>query len=113
MNQDDFKVITLYKRLLEILDKEQEEITKRDIDGIEYFCAAKIDIMNELAALEAQGYFGYSVQQISEVESLTIKVMNMNKANSEAVMEMKKSVAREIAGLCENKNAIKAYKSNS
>ena len=111
MKTDENKMISLYKRLLDITEKEQSEITTCNIDKMEYYWSLKEDLIGELEKMNNGESWISSRNQSGEIESLIKKIISANKTNAAAVSEMKKSLLKDISSIHNNKKAVSAYQS--
>jgi hypothetical protein len=112
MKTDENKMISLYKRLLDITEKEQNEITDCNIDKMEYYWSLKEDIIGELEKMNNGEPWISSRKQSGEIESLIKRIISANKTNAAAVSEMKKSLLKDISSIHNNKKAVSAYQSS-
>jgi hypothetical protein len=109
MKADDNKTISLYRRMLDIAEKEREEIAAHNLDGIESCWLQKKDLIRELEELsKGESWISCSRQKI-EIESLIKKVAAINKDNAEVVRDMRNKVLEEMSGQKTRKKAFRAY----
>ena len=109
MKTDEKRMISLYKRLLDITEKEQNEITACNIDKMEYYWSLKEDLIGELEKMNNGEPWISSRKQGDEIESLIKKIISTNKTNTAAVSEMKKSLLNDISSIHNGKKAVSAY----
>jgi hypothetical protein len=109
MKTDENRMISLYKRLLDITEKEQNEIKDCNIDKMEYYWSLKEDLMGELKKMNNGKPLISSRAQSGEIESLIKKIISANKTNAAAVSEMKKRLLKDISSIHNDKKAVSAY----
>ncbi len=109
MKTDENEMISLYKRLLDITEKEQSEITACNIDKMEHYWSLKEELIGELEKMNNGEPWISSLKQNGEIESLIKKIISANKSNADAVSEMKRSLLKDISSLHNNKKAVSAY----
>lgn len=112
MKSGHSEIITLYKELLEVFEKEKEELSASDIDKVEYYCSLKeglIQKIAELTGMPGNGLAGLNSEQKETLEPLLRKILLLHDAGTKAVQEMRNSVNSELAGLNTAKTAFRAY----
>ncbi len=109
MKTDGNKMISLYKRLLDITEKEQNEIEKCNIDNMESCWSLKDDIIKELEKLNSGKSWNSCREKSDEVGSLIRKIIVVNKTNTDKVREMKDELLKNISTLHNSTKAVRAY----
>ncbi len=113
MKTDEKKMISLYEKLLEITEKEHNEIKDCNIDKMEYYWALKEDLIGELKKMNNGEPWISSRKQGDEIESLIKKIISANKTNVAAASEMKKSLLNDISSIHNGKKAVNAYQGHN
>ncbi len=109
MKKDKYNIILLLKRLLEITEKEQEDIAKSNIDKLEHYNAIKKDIINEIEVLKKDKAWIAQNEDSADIESILNKINTINNANSAAVRIMQDKVKDKMRDQNSRKTAINAY----
>ena len=113
MRSDKNKLIYLYRKLLDIAEKEQGEIAQHNFDRVEQYGLLKDQLIKELEDLKDSGLRVSTPEQCSEIEALIKKIIIVNNANAESVLDMKNKVMNELYDLKGRKTAVKAYNNHS
>lgn len=111
MNTDDNRAVEVCRKLLELLENEQQEIAKSNLDGIELNCSLKMELIKEMDEINRAG--SPDKKRKAEIEPLLKKIVELNEMNTEAVRNMKKDVLDKIAVSHKKRNAFKAYNPKS
>lgn len=102
-------VFLLYKELLEVLEKEKEDIAASNLGRLESYCAAKEEIIQRLGQLEKYGFAARNLPPGSGLEAEIKRVLLLHEANTKAVLEIRNRLTSELSGLQTVKSTIKAY----
>ena len=109
MKTDANKLIALYKKMLDIVGKEQEEIAENNIDKIERCCSLKIDIIREIGEINNGESLASCSEKNDELESLIKQIIVINKANAEALSKKRNEIMNELSTVQRRKTAFRAY----
>ncbi len=109
MKNDDDLMIPLYKRLLEITEKEQIEIANRNVCRMENYGSLKADIIEKLEKLNKGGSWSSCEEKSEEIRLIIKKIMAANKINIDTVRDMQEALLKDISSLHDNKKAVRAY----
>ncbi len=107
MNTDESKAVAVCRKLLDLLENEQQDIAKSDLDGIERNCSLKMDLIKELDDINSAN--PPEKKSKEAIEPLLKKIVELNETNTEAVRKLKKDVLGEITTSHKKRNAFKAY----
>lgn len=113
MGSDENRLIIIYRRLLDIAEKEQVEIAQNNFDRVEQYCMLKDQLIKEMEALKDSELRVSTPKQCAELESLIKKIITVNNANAEAVLNMKNRVMNELYDLKGRRTVVKAYNNHS
>lgn len=112
MSAEDSEIILLYKELLEVAEREKEELSASDLDKVEYYCSLKeglIQKIAELTGMSSKGLEALNAEQKEVLEPILKKIIMLHDAGTKAVQEMRNRVNSELTGLNTAKTAFKAY----
>ena len=109
MKKNENGIISLYEKLLEISEKEKDEIASCNIDKIEYCWSLKEDLIRDLEKQNNGESWVLCPGQGTEIEALIHKIVAVNKANKDAIIKMKDALLSDISTLNNGKKAVKAY----
>ncbi len=107
MNTDSNKAVVVCRKLLDLLEKEKQDIAKSDLDCIEQNCSLKMDLIKELDDINSAA--SPDKKSKEAIEPLLKKIVELNESNTEAVRKLKKDVLGEITTSHKKRNAFKAY----
>ena len=111
MSTDDSKAVEVCRKLLDLLEKEQLDIEKSDLDGIERNCLLKMELLKELDEINKAEPASPNKNRKAAIEPLLKKIVDLNEVNTEAVRNLKKDVLNEITSGHKKRGAFKAYNS--
>lgn len=112
MKAEDSEIIVLYKELLEVAEREREEISGSDLDKVEHYCSLKDGIIQKIAELtrmSGSGLAALNAEQKEILEPIIKKIIQLHDSSTKAVQEMRSGVNSELTGLNTAKTAFKAY----
>ena len=113
MKTDCSKIISLYKRLLDITEKEQNEIANFNIDNIENCWSLKEYIIRELEKMNHGKPWNAGSHMDDEIVTIIKKIIAVNKINADKVREMKDELLKNISTLHNSTKAVRAYQTSS
>ena len=113
MKTDDDKLFALYGKLLDVIEKEQEEITENNLNKIEHYGSLKMNLIKELGEISNGETLTDSAKKNAELESVIKKSIALNKANAEAVRSRRNKIMSEISGFHKRREAFRAYDSGA
>ncbi|MCL5062005.1 MAG: hypothetical protein M1443_02190 [Nitrospirae bacterium] len=111
MQADENKIISLYRRLLDISKKEQEEIASQDLEKIEYYNSLKDEMIKEIEKTEMPELHT-TPETVEAIRSLLTEIVAVNEANTKAVQELRDRTFSEISSFHKIKTGLKAYQAN-
>ncbi len=102
------KLSYLYRALLDIAEKELNEIENDNINKLEEYATIKERLMKEIT--ETQGEIG-EVQNVPVIamETLINRLNSVNDSNKEAIEKKKEEIENEFIELQTRKTALNAY----
>lgn len=109
MKAEDSEIIVLYKELLEVAEREREELSASDLDKIEQYCSLKDGLIQKIAGLTGSGLAALNAEQKEILEPILKKIIQLHDSSTKAVQEMRSGVNSELTGLNTAKTAFKAY----
>ncbi len=107
METENNKAVEVCRKLLELLEKEQQDIKNSNLDGIEQNCTLKMELIQELDRLNSAAT--PDKKRKEAIEPLLKKIVELNEVNTEAVKNLKKDVLGEITSGHKKRGAFKAY----
>ena len=113
MNTDSKSVISLYKRLQDIVEKEQNEIANCNIYNMESCWSLKEDIIRDLEKINDGKPWNASSHMDDEIGTIIKKIIAVNKINSDKVREMKDELLNSVSTLHNSTKAVRAYQTGS
>ena len=113
MKTDYNSMLSLYKRLLDITEKEQVEIADCNINRMEDCWSLKEDIIRELEKLSKGESWNSCREKSEEAGSLIRKIIAANKINIYKVRNMKEALLKDVSSLHNGKKAVSAYQACS
>ncbi len=113
MKTDEDKLIILYRRLLDITKKEQEEIAGNNLNKTECYSSLKMNLIKELGEVSNGVILTASAKSNTELEALIKKSIALNKANAEAVRNRRNKIMSEMSGFHKRREAFRAYNSGA
>ncbi|MFQ5455994.1 MAG: hypothetical protein ACE5EA_07310 [Nitrospirota bacterium] len=110
MQTKDDEMILLHKRLLEISEKECNEIAGNnlDLDRREEYSSLKEDIIKRLEMLNNNLYYGSG----SEIKNIIKRILAINEKNISDILNLQDKIMSEMSTLQTGKKASLAYISN-
>ncbi len=113
MKSDDTEITALYNKLLQITEKEQDEIVRNNLDEIETFWALKEELIKEIDR-NGNGWGKSSDPElIAKAKSILKKIITANKANIQAIQRKKDGIMNEIIELQKRATVLNAYQANA
>ena len=109
MKTDCSKIISLYKRLLDITEKEQNEIANFNIDNMESCWSLKEDTIRELEKMNDGKPWNAGSHMDDEIITIIKKIIAVNKINADKVREMKDELLKNVSTLHNSTKAVRAY----
>lgn len=111
MDTEFDKIISLYKKLLQIAEEEEKVIGERDLDKLYRYCVNKTHLIETLNKFNIEESLASYPEYRDELDLLIKKIMFINKANAEAVRNIKKDMLKEISSLHNGNRVFRAYQS--
>lgn len=105
------RAIYLYKKLLYVMEKENNEIGEKRLDRIEHYMSQKIEVLKEVEELTADEHWIKNTKKHKELSEIIKRIINLNEANAHAVSNIKSEMNKEISSLHKSRSAYKAYNS--
>jgi len=109
MNTVHEKSVKVCGKLLDILEKEKQEIAANNLDSVEHYCSIKMGLIQELDEINKEIARTACTDISAKIEPLLKKIIELNETNAEAVRNMKKDVLSEISTGHKKSKAFKAY----
>lgn len=108
-NSIEKKALVLYRKLLDIMEREHDEIAEKKLDNAEHYMYQKVEILNEIETLKENKQWLLNGHAHNELTEIIKKIIAMNEANANAVRSIKSDIHTEISALYKSKSAHKAY----
>lgn len=105
----DNKILSLYKKLLDIAEKEQVEIANNNIDSLEGYFIQKDEIIKEIETLNNSGSGVLSYRENTEIETIIKKILELNEKNIRDVQKLQYSIVTDVSAIHKGRNAHRAY----
>lgn len=110
LQNDNEKIIYLYKKMRLITEKEDHEIGKGNIEKLEEYGLIKESIIRKLEKIKNNEMLSLNGGTESiEIEKLIKEILVMNEKNRKALISLQNGVMVEISSLQCSKKAHKAY----
>ena len=104
---------SLYKRLLDVVEKEQNEIANFNIDNMESCWSLKENIIRDLEKINDGKPWNAVSHMDDEIETIIKKIITVNKINADRVREMKDELLKSVSTLHNSTKAVRAYQTSS
>jgi hypothetical protein len=101
----------LYKKLLDIMERENSEIGKNRLGLIEHYMSQKIEVLKEVEELTADKKWIRNAKTHEELSEIIKKILDLNDANAHTVRKIKSEIKEELTNLHKSRSAYKAYNS--
>ncbi len=109
MKMEKSNIILLFRRLLDVTEKEQEVIKNNNIDELEHCSLLKKNLVNEIKMLKKDRALIAQDEERAEIESILNKIDIINSANYADARKMQDTVKGKMRDQSNRKTAIKAY----
>jgi hypothetical protein len=111
LNSVEDKALFLYKKLLDIMERENSEIGKNRLGLIEHYMSQKIEVLREVEELTADKKWIRNAKTHEELSEIIKKIIDLNDANAHTVRKIKSEIKEELTNLHRSRSAFKAYNS--
>lgn len=102
-------IMSLYREILSVAEREKEAIAASSLEMIEHYCSLKDGLLNELMSLTDSGYPPMDTGQCAELRFLIKQVSELNEHNRQVVQNMANEIVGQIYLAGTTKEAFHAY----
>lgn len=105
----DNKIISLYRKLLDISEQEQAEIANNNIDMLEEYSLRRDEIMRELEGLNKSESASQFYIENTGIREIIEKIFAINEQNIKNIQALRDSIVTDASAIQTNRNAHRAY----
>jgi ribosomal protein L7/L12 len=109
VNSVEDRALLLYKKLLDIMKRENSETGEIRLDHIEHYMSQKIEILKEVEELTTDGQWIKNAKTHKELSGIIKQIIDLNDANAHTVRKIKSEINEELSSLQKSRSAFKAY----
>ncbi len=102
-------ILSLYRTLLEISEKEQAEITNNNIDMLEEYSLKRDEIIKELEGLNKSESAVRFYSENTEIRDIIQKIFTINEQNIKNIQALRDIIVTDASAIQTNRNARRAY----
>lgn len=111
MDSYENKMVAVSRELRDVLEREQDDIVKCNIAGMQHYVLIKENLIKEMQD-PANNALWYSEADIPELQSLMKRIVELTASNEKLLFNTREQVAAKLTALQTVRKAVKAYRAS-